>query len=312
MMDINNVGALTEEGEKLNAVTYPNDRSLTSRLMNTKIIRIHPGTKYDCLSGKNILVFNISTLSRRDDSDPKNENETPLFYAEEKHECSCCCSCSSTSLNKFEIFDSNTKELFSVCEIREKEEKVSPCCGEVYIIYPNIYNYKAKNQNDQSIIKRFDSRSFYRTYDNLGATYYKIGKPYIEKETSCSDCCANCCYSLPCCCCSPHDEAQASKDSCCCCCCCCSKKPAVIDDKRTYIDIFNMSDQSVGKFAEYFDEKGCCCVDTTLFYEIYFPPDSNEMTRLALIGQIIFFIKHGITGCFGILPGSRDNIERYN
>jgi hypothetical protein len=74
-----------------------------------------------------------------------------------------------------------------------------------------------------------------------------------------------------------------------------------------------MSDQIVGKFAEYFDESGCCCCETSkLFYEIYFPPDANEMVRLTLIGQIIFFVKLGITGTFGILPGNRNGVERFN
>ena len=118
--------------------------------------------------------------------------------------------------------------------------------------------------------------------------------------------CAECCTSLPCCCCfKPYSAELVSNDSC----YYCGKKLTVIDDKRTYIDIFNMSDQSVKKFAEDFDQTGCCCyINNTLFYEIYFPPDVNEMVRLALMGQIIFFIKLRITGCFGILPGNPNNI----
>ena len=310
MNDMNTIGAITGEAERLNPpVSYPNDGSITSRLMQTKILRLHPGTQYDCLSGKNKLVFNISTLARRDDLNPVNENETPLLYAEEKVECSCCFSC-PTSLIKFELFDSNTRGLFSVSEIREEEVRINKCCGEAYVIYPNIYNFKAINTNDQSIIQRYDSRSFYRTYDYLGYNYYKIGRPYVQRSMTCAECCA----SLPCCCCcKPHSPEQVSTDSCCCCCCCCGKKVTVIDDKRSYIDIFNMSDQIVGKFAEYYNESGCCCCENnTLFYEIYFPPDANEMVRLTLIGQIIFFVKLGITGTFEILPGNRNGIERFN
>ena len=68
--------------------------------------------------------------------------------------------------------------------------------------------------------------------------------------------CAECCVSLPCCCCGkPHSAELVSNDSC----CCCGKKVTVIDDKRTYIDIFNMSDQSIGNFAEDFDQTRFCC-----------------------------------------------------
>ncbi len=49
------------------------------------------------------------------------------------------------------------------------------------------------------------------------------------------------------------------------------------------------------------------------FYEFYFPPDTNEMLRLALIGQIIYLAKFKGTGmiAFATLPGSRDNIEHF-
>ena len=46
------------------------------------------------------------------------------------------------------------------------------------------------------------------------------------------------------------------------------------------------------------------------FYEVYFPPDADELTRLALIDQILFFVKFG-TNYFGILPGSRDNLDQF-
>jgi len=73
-----------------------------------------------------------------------------------------------------------------------------------------------------------------------------------------------------------------------------------------------MQDQPVGKFAFLF-EKGLCCQKDKNFYEIYFPPDANEMLRLALIGQIIFFIKLKNIGmeAFASLPGSNDNIEQF-
>ena len=72
-----------------------------------------------------------------------------------------------------------------------------------------------------------------------------------------------------------------------------------------------MANQVVGKFAEYYDSSGCCCCLTkTLFHEIYFPPDSNEMLRLSLISQVIFFL-HFHQKIFGTLPGTKDNIVQF-
>ena len=98
----------------------------------------------------------------------------------------------------------------------------------------------------------------------------------------------------------------------CCTCNCNCKDMEVEEDKRRYIDIFNMQDQPVGKFVHLF-EKGVCCVKDKNFYEIYFPPDANEMIRLALIGQILYFVKFKGIGmiAFASLPGSRDNIEQF-
>lgn len=315
--------------QRQNFLSIPNDGSITSRLMNTKIVRIHIGTKCACVQGYKKLFFKINTISRRDDLQPQNENELPLFYAEEKLDCCSCFSCVPFNIT-IELFDANTMQLFSVSQIRENATKIDECCGDNYLILPNIYNYKVNNINDQSIIRRYDTRSFYRTYDHLGQSHYKIGEPYVEKETSCSDCFCKCILSLPCCCCCDCScDEKKQKDSkccdcCCCCCCCCSddkggccccncsdsKEVKEIDDKRIYIDIFNMSDQNVGKFAKYFNKTGVCCPEIEMFYEVYFPPDSNEMVRLALIAQILFFIKLN-KNYFGILPGSRYNLEQF-
>jgi len=149
---------------------------------------------------------------------------------------------------------------------------------------------------DMSTINRYDTRSFYRTYDYLGQSFYKIGWPYIEKDPSCCENCSLSCIfsSLPCCCC------------CVCLADCCDCKKDSIDDIRKYVDIFNMNDQSVGKFALYYEKQFC---NETKFYEIYFPPDSNEMIRLALIAQIIFLVKLG--NSIWTLPGSGNNVEQF-
>ena len=312
---------------------------LSARLMNTKIVRIHPGSICACVTGYKKIIFNINTISRVDDRMPANENETPLFYVEEKLDCSCCGSCKPFEIT-FEIFDSLTKELFSTSTINQLDQRIDECCGEKYTIHAPICNFKASNPGDMSFVNRYDSRSFYRTYDHLGQSHYKIGWPYVKKEKKCCDdckCSLYCvCSYIPiiCCfvrCCKCEDERPINappktngggcscKDccrGCCCCCCCCEeKKEGIVEeiiDKRLYINIFNMSDQSVGKFA-YLFEKGCCCASDKLFYEIYFPPDANEMVRLALIAQIIFFYKFRLTGnkAFLSLPGNRENIEQF-
>ena len=205
--------------------------------MSTKMVRIHIGTKCECVSGCKKLFYQVNTISRIDDINRQNENEIPLFEVEQKIECPFCPSCRPTGV-KFEFFDANTKQLFSVSEIREVGSAIKVCCGDNYFIYPDIYTFKCSNSNDQSVIKRYDTREFYRTYEYLQQPYYKIGKPYVPKEETCS--CTDCC----CC--------PTSLPSCSCDCCCCSNTVVEID-KRSYIDIFNMTDQSVGKFVEYND-----------------------------------------------------------
>ena len=344
-INIDSQGALSRNQVEL---TTHIDNSITSRLMNTKIVRIHPGSICACVTGYRKMIFNITTISKRDDRERANENETPLFYAEENLTCSFLCfgSCRPFQIT-FELFDPNTKQLFSTCQIIERDVKVNECCKDPYIILAPIYNYKVNNTNDQSKVSRYDTRSVYRTYDYLGQSYYKIGKPYVEgKEPPCCDNCLlsfskiPCCFCLAYCTCNEEKPtskccdcsgSKSSSSSCCsssssssccnslkpfclCCwcfyCCCnCQDKEEIIDDKRIYIDIFTMDDIKVGKFAKYFN-KGILCQSDELFYEVYFPPDANEMLRLALISQIIFFHKLKVD-FFGRLPGSRDNLEYF-
>ena len=327
-----------ERNNNLETIAFPVN-PLSARLMNAKIVRIHPDSICACVSGYKKIIFNINTISRVDDREPANENETPLFYVEEKLDCSFCCfgSCKPFEI-AFEIFDAISKELFSTSTINQLDQKIDICCGDKYIIYAPIYNFKANNPGDMSFVNRYDSRSFYRTYDHLGQSHYKIGQPYIPKEKHCCDDCS--CSKVPCigccvdCCkCENSNKPQKKSDckcdckcdckkfcrECCycfyCCCCCCEEKEVgkveVIIDKRIYIDIFTMQDQSVGKFA-YLYEKLCCQKDKN-FYEIYFPPDATEMVRLALIAQILYFFKFRATGniAFHSLPGNRDNIEQF-
>lgn len=308
--------------------TVPMDGSLTSRLMNTKIVRIYPGTACACVTGCKKLIFDVNTISKRDDIERKNENELPLFHVEEKTQCHLLCPPFEIT---FELFNANNlNELFSTSQITSMPTLVKHCCKDSYLILPAVFNYRANAINDKSIISRYDTRSFYRTYDYMGVNYYKIGKPYIPKETSCCKCFCNCISNIPCCfcfklcLCDDNDEKcgcncnckrgePCKSNFCCCCCCCCNgiccSTKGIILDKRIYIDIYNMSDQPVGKFAHYVDGAGCC-KNALDFYEVYFPPDANELLRLALIAQIFYFIKFQ-QNYFGVLPGSRINLEQF-
>jgi hypothetical protein len=86
------------------------DGDLTSRLMNTKIVRIRIGTRCACVKGCKKNYFEINTITRRDDKDRRNENEMPLFYAEENTDCKICGCCMPFQIT-IELFDAKTKEL---------------------------------------------------------------------------------------------------------------------------------------------------------------------------------------------------------
>ena len=282
---------------------FPPNMGPSERLMNTKIVRIRPGTTCAFTKSCRKLMFYINTISKIDNQEPANENETPLFYVEEELPCYCLCfgNC-STFYSKFNIFDANTKELFSSCSINSLDKIIEDCCGccgESYINYSLIINSRP-SIDGKSYINRHDSRSFYRTYEIAEQSYYKIGEPYVEKEPPCCKCNICCCF-IDCC-----------NIPVCCTCCCNCKDVEVEKDKRRYIDIFNMQDQPVGKFV-YLFEKGVCCVRDKNFFEIYFPPDANEMLRLALIGQIIYFVnfEEDAIIAFTNYPGRRDNIEQF-
>ena len=81
--------------------------------------------------------------------------------------------------------------------------------------------------------------------------------------------------------------------------------------ERSYIDIFNMSDQLEGKFA-YCNEKNKPCAKT--FFEIYFPPEANELIRISLISQCIFLFKTSSFQremFFAYLPGTKPELIKF-
>ena len=133
----NNNPPVSERNLTIQAHPPPN-MGLSERLMNTKIVRIRPGTTCAFVKSCHKLIFNINTISKIDNLEPANENETPLFYVEEELPCTCLCfgNC-STFISKFNIFDANTKELFSSCSINSLDsiiESCCGCCGETYIV----------------------------------------------------------------------------------------------------------------------------------------------------------------------------------
>ena len=266
---------------------------ISSRLMTSKIIRIHPLSS-DCFIGCKQISLAINVISRIDDENPTNENETPLFRVEENT--SCCCSCTNFFKFHFYAHDSNNESVLYVSEIKDKAKIInSGCCCDSYYELPDIFNYKANDSKTQSIINRHDSRAIYITYEYLGQAYFKIGKPYEEKENNC-------------CCCSKVDDTQANlkdndtqeKKGCC---------ESYIE--RSYIDIFNMSDQLEGKFA-YCNEKNKPFAKT--FFEIYFPPEANELIRISLISQCIFLFKTTSFQremFFAYLPGTKPELIKF-
>ena len=264
---------------------------ISSRLMTSKIIRINPLSS-DCCKGCNQISLAINVISRIDDENPTNENETPLFRVEENT--SCCCSCNFFKFH-FYAHDSNNESVLYVSEIKDKAKIINSCCCCIsYIELPDIFNYKANDSKTQSIINRYDSRTIYRTYEYLGQAYFKIGKPYEEKKNNCS--------------CSKVDDTQANlKDN------DTQEKKGFCESyiERSYIDIFNMSDQLEGKFA-FCNETNKCSSKT--FFEIYFPPEANELIRISLISQCIFLFKFPSfqrERFFAYLPGTKPELIKF-
>ena len=263
--------------------TAPNDGSASSKLINTRMIRIRFATKCDCpLINYSRPYYQVNAISRVDDLNPQNENEVPILDAEVTK--LPCLPAFCPIPKSFNYIESESKQPFgaSLCNGIEKKAGFL----HRYTLFPDIISSKLSDPTNISTIKCYDSRSFYRTFEYNGAACYKIGQPYVEP-----DCCQDCC-----CCCKDKEPTKEAK------CCSCCKTPLKI--KRTFVDIFNMSNQCVGKFVKFYDESGCCCCETkTLFFEVYFPADANEMLKLALIGQLLFLIEFG-PNIFGILPGS--------
>lgn len=298
-----------------------NDGSTSSKLANAKMVRIRFDTKCaltECYLKK--PYYQINTISKIDDDNPKNENELPLLEAEKITARFCA------NPVEFTFTDAQSKKHYSTSRHNGFGIKHCGilCIGESYKEFPDIISNKAGKDIDISTTKCYDSRSFYRTFEYQGRAYYKLGKPYDPEDKKCNcpcPCCTICCpekdlFVCPCCC------FQIKEKKCECvfsldklpCCFCCKKEEE--PERRTYIDIFNMSDQCVGKYVHYFYQTGCpcpiCgfCQTTTEFFEVYFPSDANELLKLSLIGHLLFVLDLG-PPIFGTLPGTKENLDSW-
>ena len=296
--------------------------------MTSKIVRIRPSVRQvvspllQCLFIPQCL-FDINTISRIDDEISDNEKETPLFKVEELPLKTCCCQDVYPSdqfplslPTRFQYFKevNDNKQILYLSEL-----KIGPtpkgCCsaGFQYFILPDIINYKSNNLNEQSVIKRHDSRNLYRIYEYLGQSQFKLGNPFVENEPSCLDYCCCCSYYCPfttfCSSCYFKSKMQTFEHD-------------FNNERRKYINIFNLDNQAVGKFALYYEKS--CCTEKKQFYEVYFPPEANEMTRIALLSQCLFIFKFGspnfqfYDNCcshnphfFSQLPSDSSGIERF-
>ena len=271
----------------------PNDGSIESRLMNTKIVRLRISERCECNCNRcKALFYTVNTVSRIDDLNRKNENEIPLFEVEDTIS-KCCCLDLGV---KYNLLDPKTRTLFGTCESNGFPLKEKQDCSGDYIKYPPLDIKKVYGPIDTSHVNQYDSRSFYRTYEYLGTSQYQIGKKFIEPDFNCYDFCCQCCNCFNCCDCR---NRQLS-------CCNCSTPET---NKRIYADILNMSEQKVGKLVHFYDIN-CCNNITEEFFEIYFPADANLMLRLAFIGQMLYSWDYGLFP-FGIVPGTMDDLEQF-
>ena len=292
----------------------PNDGSTRAKLINAKMVRIRIEKKWAFNELKiRKPYYLINTISKIDDNNPQNENESPLLEAELIHSIFC------SEPDKFNFYDAQTKQPYSISRLNgfgNKSGKIC-CFGQNEEEYPDMSHSKVGNLTEISVTKCYDSKSFYRTFEYQGKAYYKIGRPYkpapvvvapvAPPPQKCLCVCPCLCfyieeYKFYCLFCDKDGNCNF---------CCCKNEQKEGNEKRTYVDIFNMSDQSVGKYVHFFGHSGFLCFgDNNEFYEVYFPPDANELFKLSLIGHLLFIIQSP-PPTFWFLPGSKDNLASF-
>ena len=252
---------------------------LSIRLMASKIVRIFPLIS-DCCMGCKQCNFTIDTIIMQEIAEQLIDYDLPLFRVEQIITCPYRCTGFPIKFH-FYSHKSNNEKVLYMTEVKDRPIFHLHMCDLDYFELPDILIYKANESNAQSIIKRYDNRTIYRTYEYLGQIHYKIGKPHAHKEPTCTEGMNHFFSHFPCFLCSylcskicymPRNEQRRWE-------------PRIFKEK-IYIDIFNMENQIVGKFA-YYRGRDCCC--PTNFFEVYFPPEANEMIRISLISQCLFF-----------------------
>ena len=301
----------------------PSDAPGDSKLANAKMVRIRMSTKCSVpdVTWKK-PYYQINAISTIDDNNPKNENEVPILEAEKTSRRFC------SGPTEFTFYDANSKQPYSTSRYNGDiiKHKRCLCIGLLYIEYPDIISNKTGKTIDIGTTKCYDSRSFYRTFEYQGKAYYKLGAPYqerppVEAQAPGCPCCAclnckkgdDCEFICPCCCFKIKNKKCEFFLPCWICC----KKEETSEgekEKRKYVDIFNMSDQCVGKYVNYYDQKGCplcgCFQETNSFLEVYFPSDANELLKLSLISQLLFILDEQVN-TFWLLPGTKDNLSTW-
>ena len=208
--------------------------------------------------------------------------------------------CFKTPLNlTFLNFDSKTEFAYGKINqgIQKQTVRLGLCDSYDYYEFPDLISEMANNNNMQCTTKRYDSRSFYRTWtsQNSNEGYY-VGTKYTEPPNEEKDCCkVNCCKFVCCCCdCSSSQNHNTNKNndckcnycSCCCCCFCCSEKPQrneLIDPYRIFSPIYNLETKSEkGQFV-FCHFPGKCCKSERNFFEINFSENANLIMRIGLI-----------------------------
>ena len=113
----------------------PNDGSIESRLMNTKIVRLRISERCECnCHGYKYLFYIVNTVSRIDDLNPKNENEMPLFEVENTISKYCCLDLGV----KYKFLDPKTRTVFGNCESSGFPKKIKDECSGDYFELPPL------------------------------------------------------------------------------------------------------------------------------------------------------------------------------
>lgn len=258
------------------------------RLLSTKTVRLYERESGCICESCKEYYLELYTIDLIDNENPENEGEKSLFLLKEK----------KTFLNltgpyfylTFLNFDSNTEFSFGIINEDKKKETVHLgfCDSYDYYIYSDLIS-EIPNSNLKCILKRYDSRSFYRTWTSptFNGGYY-IGNPYVEPpkvEKSCCEsfcCCCNCSSS--------QNNNIGNKNNCCSCCCQnYTTEKKYEDPYRIFSPYYNLiTHEEEGQFV-FCNIPGKCFKSERKFYEINFPENADLIMRIGLISGFFSF-----------------------